>query len=36
VLPLWTTDESPSDLSVEIEIDIDIEGRVSIHDLHVL
>jgi hypothetical protein len=34
VLPLWTTDESPSDLSVEIEIDT--EGRVSIHDLHVL
>jgi hypothetical protein len=34
VLPLWTTDESPSDLSVEIEIDT--EGRVTIHDLHVL
>jgi hypothetical protein len=34
VLPLWTTDESPSDLSVEI--DIDPEGRVTIHDLHVL
>lgn len=34
VLPLWTTDESPSDLSAEIEINA--EGRVTIHDMHVL
>lgn len=34
VLPLWTTDESPSDLSVELEIDAN--GHVTITDLHVL
>ncbi|MFI6834049.1 hypothetical protein ACIBG5_43550 [Kribbella sp. NPDC050241] len=34
VLPLWTTDASPSDLSAEIEINA--EGRVTIHDAHVL
>jgi hypothetical protein len=34
VLPLWTSDESPSDLSVEFEIDPD--GVVTLTDLHVL
>ena len=34
VLPLWTTDESPSDLSVEFEIDT--HGTVTISDVHVL
>jgi hypothetical protein len=34
VLPLWTTDESPSDLSVEFEIDS--QGKVTILDVHVL
>jgi hypothetical protein len=34
VLPLWTTDESPSDLSVEFEIDP--HGTVTISDVHVL
>jgi hypothetical protein len=34
VLPLWTADESPSDLSVEIEIDA--HGKVTLSDLRVL
>lgn len=33
-LPLWTTDESPSDLSAEFDIDHD--GVVTLTDLHVL
>lgn len=34
VLPLWTMDESASDLSAELEIDE--QGRVTISDVHVL
>lgn len=34
VLPLWTTDESPSDLSVEVIVEPD--GSAEVHDLHVL
>ena len=34
VLPLWTTEESPSDLSAEILVTS--EGRATIHDVHVL
>lgn len=34
VLPLWMMDESPSDLSAELEIDE--QGRVTISDVHVL
>jgi len=34
VLPLWTTDESPSDLSVEFEIDS--QCTVTLSDVHVL
>lgn len=33
-LPLWTTDESPSDLCVEVEISCG--GVVSLTDLHAL
>jgi hypothetical protein len=34
VVPLWTTDESPSDLSAELLIAPD--GVATIHDVHVL
>lgn len=34
VLPLWTTEESPSDLSAEILVTPD--GQATIRDLHVL
>jgi hypothetical protein len=34
VLPLWTTDEAPSDLSIELVIGSD--GSASVQDLHVL
>ena len=34
VVPLWTADEAPSDLSVEFEIDR--HGVVTISDVHVL
>lgn len=34
VVPLWTTDESPSDLSAELFIKPD--GTATIHDVHVL
>ena len=34
VVPLWTTDEGPSDLSAEFEVDA--QGRVEIRDVHVL
>ena len=34
VVPLWTSSESPSDLSAEFEIDIDGIARVT--DVHVL
>jgi hypothetical protein len=34
VVPLWTAEESPSDLSAEFEIDAD--GRVEIRDVRVL
>lgn len=34
VVPLWTTDESPSDLYAEFETDT--EGRTEIHNVHVL
>ena len=34
VVPLWTTDESPSDLSAEIDVDAD--GNAQIYDVHVL
>ena len=34
VLPLWTSDEAPSDLSAEIELDR--EGKAVIHDVRVL
>ena len=34
VLPLWTTDEAPSDLSIELEVDH--HGDVTISDVHVL
>ncbi|SMO55864.1 DUF7668 domain-containing protein [Propioniciclava tarda] len=33
-LPLWTTTESPSDLTAEIEISTD--GSVTITDVHVM
>ena len=34
VVPLWTNEESPSDLSAEFEVDA--QGRVEIRDAHVL
>jgi hypothetical protein len=34
VLPLWTVDESPSDLSAEVEASAD--GAVRLLDVHVL
>lgn len=34
VLPLWTTDESPSDLSAEITVSA--AGNVSLDGVHVL
>lgn len=34
VVPLWTTEESPSDLSAEFEVDA--AGRVEIRDVRVL
>lgn len=34
VLPLWTTEESPSDLSMEVGTDA--EGRAKLLDIHVL
>src|SRR3712207_1174311 len=34
VLPLWTTDEAPSDLSAEFRVDAD--GTVELLDVHVL
>lgn len=34
VVPLWTEDESPSDLSAEFEVDSD--GRVTIYDVRAL
>lgn len=34
VVPLWTTDEAPSELSAEFEIDR--RGAVTISDVHVL
>lgn len=34
VVPLWTFDESPSDLSAELEIDV--QGRAVIVDVRVL
>lgn len=34
VVPLWTTEESPSDLCAEFEVDA--RGRVEICDVHVL
>lgn len=34
VLPLWTTDESPSDLSAELVVEP--SGAVQLHDVHVL
>ena len=34
VLPLWTTDESPSDLSAECEVTC--TGNATITDVHVL
>lgn len=34
VVPLWTADEEPSDVSVEFEIDR--HGAVTISDVHVL
>ena len=34
LVPLWTTDESPSDLSAEFEIDVHGVARLS--DVHVL
>ena len=34
VLPLWTTEEAPSDLSAEVEIAVD--GTAEISDVHVL
>ena len=34
VVPLWTADEAPSDLSAELEIDR--HGAVTISDVHVL
>lgn len=34
VLPLWTMDEAPSDLSAELEIDE--QGRVTVSDVRVL
>ncbi|WP_420371467.1 DUF7668 domain-containing protein [Kribbella sandramycini] len=33
-IPLWTTDESPSDLTAQIELEAD--GRIHIYDVHVL
>jgi hypothetical protein len=34
VLPLWTTNESPSDLSAEVLVAAD--GTAVVHDVHVL
>jgi hypothetical protein len=34
VVPLWTTDEEPSDLSAEIRVTTD--GRAEVVDVHVL
>ena len=34
VVPLWTNEESPSELSAEFEVDA--HGRVEIRDVHVL
>lgn len=34
IVPLWTTEESPSDLSAEIAISAD--GQATIEDVHVL
>lgn len=34
VLPLWTTEESPSDLSAEVQVDAD--GTAELLDVHVL
>lgn len=34
VVPLWTTDECPSDLSAEIRVDP--EGNIVLYDVHVL
>ena len=34
VVPLWTTEECPSDLSAEFEVDA--QGGVEIRDVHVL
>ena len=33
VLPLWTTNEAPSDLSAEL--DIDAHGTATLYDVHV-
>ncbi|TNM59271.1 hypothetical protein FHN55_21650 [Streptomyces sp. NP160] len=33
-LPLWTTEESPSDLSAQV--DVDASGKATLYDVHVL
>ena len=34
LLPVWTTDESPSDLTAEVHVGLD--GQARLYDLHVL